>query len=291
MSALKILITNDDGINSPGLLAAAEAASEYGDITVAAPLRQQTAMSRALFGRETERLRQVPFKVKGKEVRAFTMDATPALVLKFAFASVFKNSDFDLVVSGINYGENMGADGTMSGTLGAVFETACRGLPGIAASRQMDISHHYTYSDLDWSVPVHFLSLFLDRFRMQRYFHGFDILKIDIPEEADKDTPWVLTRLSKSAYFISRVPPALSGWDEEPLLQGFQDETAADCAGEKRLVSRAMLKESVVLRNEEMISRQKGTDSHTLLFEKKVTVTPIITDFSISAEGNPFFAD
>lgn len=284
---LKILVTNDDGIESPGLKAAVEAALPFGQITVVAPLRQQTAMGRALLGRGTERLREVPYSVNGREIRAFTMDATPALTIKFAFASVFKPANFDLAVSGINYGENMGADITMSGTLGAVFETASKGIPGIAASRQIDIAHHYTYSDLDWSASIHFLSLFIERFRKNNGFTGFDILKIDIPEEADKNTLWVLTRLSRTSYFISSVPGEIAGWEEETGYKAKQGELP----GFKKpgLVSKAQLKEARILINKERISAEEGTDSKTLLFEGKVAVTPLITDFSVSGRGNPFF--
>lgn len=126
---MRILITNDDGINAEGIALLAKWARDKGEVTVVAPKVEQSGKSHAIdFTR--------PIEIKKVElmegVRAFYMDSTPADCIRFAVLGLKEH--FDLILSGINRGFNLGKDIVYSGTAGAIFEGGRLGIPGIAFS-------------------------------------------------------------------------------------------------------------------------------------------------------------
>ncbi len=126
---MKILITNDDGIENIGIRLLAEWAKKLGEVTVVAPKVEQSAKSHAIdFTRPIE-IKKVPLM---EGVTAYSMDSTPADCVRFGVLGL--KEKFDLVLSGINKGVNLGADIVYSGTVGAVFEAARLGIKAIAFS-------------------------------------------------------------------------------------------------------------------------------------------------------------
>src|SRR5579862_3482228 len=124
-----ILLSNDDGYASPGLLAVREALRLHFDVVSIAPEHEQSASSHALSLRQPLRLRMV-------EPGAFALDGTPAdcvYVALHAGTRVLPRRP-DLVVSGINMGLNLGQDAFYSGTIAAAREGALRGIPAVATS-------------------------------------------------------------------------------------------------------------------------------------------------------------
>ena len=127
---MKVLITNDDGILAPALPALISFVQSFASEVVAvAPKVEQSGMSHAIdFTR--------PIEIKRVDVapgaRCYSMDSTPADCVRFAVLGLKEH--FDLVISGINRGYNLGKDLVYSGTAGAVFEAARLGIPGIAIS-------------------------------------------------------------------------------------------------------------------------------------------------------------
>ena len=126
---MKILVTNDDGINAEGIRILANWAKKLGEVTVSAPKVQQSAKSHAINIHEHIEVRKVPY-LDG--VTAYEVDSTPVDSVRFATLGL--NAHYDLVLSGINHGFNMGEDVLYSGTCGNVFEAAIRGSKGIAFS-------------------------------------------------------------------------------------------------------------------------------------------------------------
>ena len=127
-----ILVTNDDGIHSPGLYAAAQAAAKIGDVLIAAPHTQQTGMGRS-FPRcpddgiieeidVQERMREEFWyeEMYDGEIRAYAVHGSPARAVAHGVLELADRKP-DLCVSGINYGENLGTCLTCSGTMGALF--------------------------------------------------------------------------------------------------------------------------------------------------------------------------
>lgn len=200
-----ILVTNDDGIDSPGLKAAVEAVSSLGTIIVLAPSIQQTATGRGLFGDKELCLESTEFKVKGDIVEAYHCNCSPALIVRHGFRTILKDSKPDLLVSGINYGENLGTNITSSGTVGAALEGASFGVPGIAISKQTDVFSHLKYTDQDWSASIYFLRKFARIMLDSVLPSDVDLLKIDVPEDASPSTNWELTRLARGGYYSKEI--------------------------------------------------------------------------------------
>lgn len=123
-----ILVTNDDGINAPGLRALADAMRELGRTTVVAPLNEKSAASQSLTLRQPVYWETI---VEGEHA----VEGTPADAMIVAFTTMLKGADKpDLVVSGINRGGNLGENVHYSGTVGAAKEAAVHATPGIAFS-------------------------------------------------------------------------------------------------------------------------------------------------------------
>ena len=127
---MKVLITNDDGILAPVLPSLIAFVKTFAsEVVVVAPKVEQSGKSHAIdFTRPIE-IKQVDI---ANGARCYSMDSTPADCVRFAVLGLKEN--FDLVISGINRGYNLGADLVYSGTAGAVFEAARLGIKGIALS-------------------------------------------------------------------------------------------------------------------------------------------------------------
>lgn len=125
-----ILVCNDDGIFSPGIRALAEVASEFGDVEIIAPDRQQSAVGHAVT--VSTPLRSRSFQIDGR-FNGQAVTGTPADSVKLAHDQLMKRKP-DLVVSGINHGSNAGINILYSGTVSAATEGTILGYPSIAVS-------------------------------------------------------------------------------------------------------------------------------------------------------------
>jgi 5'-nucleotidase len=123
----RILVTNDDGIYSEGLRKLAEGLKSVGDVIIVAPDREQSAASHALTLNRPLRLLQI---AEGEWI----VDGTPTDCVNLAVLNLMKDARPDIVVSGINFGPNLGDDVTYSGTISAAFEGSLLGIPSIAFS-------------------------------------------------------------------------------------------------------------------------------------------------------------
>ena len=134
---MKILITNDDGIRAPQMRRLACWAQKLGDVTVVAPKLEQSGKSQSI---ELHR----PFEVKPYDlapgIRALWVDSTPADCIRYAVYGM--KETFDLVISGINRGYNLGTDVMYSGTAGAAFEAVSMGMQAVALSTDPSYYDH-----------------------------------------------------------------------------------------------------------------------------------------------------
>ena len=128
---LCILVTNDDGIDAPNLLPLVETAVKFGEVTVAAPAAQCSAMSQRLTLGQEILAEETDFPVPG--VRAWRIMGTPTDCVKLAVLELLPEKP-DIVFSGMNRGYNTGFDIAYSGTVGACKEAAILGIPSIAYS-------------------------------------------------------------------------------------------------------------------------------------------------------------
>lgn len=185
---MRILVTNDDGIFSEGITCLAKAIADLGEVIVVAPDREQSATSRSLTLHRPLRIRQV------KE-HWFTVDGTPTDCVSLAVQGFLKEEPPDLVVSGINFGVNMGDDVTYSGTVSAAFEANQHDLPGIAFSQEIEDGFSFERSaGIARDVLAKLLSGDLP---------SDLLLNVNIPAGEPKGVQW--TRLGKRVYEQSVV--------------------------------------------------------------------------------------
>ena len=137
---MRILLTNDDGILAPGLVAMCRELQRMGEVTLVAPTTPQSAVGHAisvsqpLFCQETD---------VAEGLRGWSVDGRPADCVKLAVLELMKDAPPDLVVSGINAGTNLGINVLYSGTVAAAIEGAFYGLPSIAVSLDVKGGLHF----------------------------------------------------------------------------------------------------------------------------------------------------
>ncbi len=125
---MRILVTNDDGIHSPGLAALAQALSNVGEVWIVAPDRERTAVAHAVTLHKPLRLHRVA-------ARTYTVNGTPVDCVNLALVKVLPKPPA-IVVSGINKGVNLGDDVMYSGTVSAAMEGTILGVPSVAVSQE-----------------------------------------------------------------------------------------------------------------------------------------------------------
>ncbi len=153
---MRILITNDDGIYSPGILALAKVASRFGEVVVVAPDVEQSSMGHAVTHSRPLSFRKSPITFEG--IEAFRVNGTPADCVALGTHLYTK---MDVVLSGINMGPNLGNSMWHSGTLAAAKQAVLLGVKGIALSTPVG----KTEPDFDSLAPFveEALKLLLDR--------------------------------------------------------------------------------------------------------------------------------
>jgi 5'-nucleotidase len=202
----QILLTNDDGIRSPGLWAAAESLSEIGYVTVAAPREQSSGAGRSMPVTSDGRLHEESVTIRGKTWKVYAVGGTPAQAVQHGILELMPDRP-DLVVAGINYGENLTIGVSISGTVGAALEGAAFGVPSLAISLEMPDDYYLSHStEIDFSTAAYFSGYFARLLLDLDPIPDVDVLKVDVPIDADRSTPWRLTRLSREKYYVP-VPP------------------------------------------------------------------------------------
>lgn len=257
MAKPQILLTNDDGIRSPGLWAAAASLSDLGYVTVTAPRDQSSGMGRSLPNTSDGIIREELVQVNGQKWSVFAVGGSPAQSVLHGVLEVLKFKP-NLVVSGINYGENVASGVTISGTVGAAMEAASLGIPALAVSLETDSKYHLSYSnDVNFSVAAGFALRFARLLLERKFPPDVDLLKVDVPWDATLDTPWQLTRISRQRYYEPIAPERKSWIDPAPI--GYRE------AG--RL-------------NDE----PEGTDVYVLRKKRWVSVSPLSLDMTSRAD-------
>ncbi len=183
---VRILISNDDGINSKGLHRLHEALSTLGEVFVVAPDRDQSAVSHSLSLYRPLRLDEVTDHV-------YTVDGTPTDCINLAINGILHDLKPDLVVSGINKGENLGDDITYSGTVSAAMEGTLLGVPSIAVSLAGK-------NDYNFEAACHYC-VKISKYVLKNKLPKDTLLNINIPGISKSDIKGVMvTRQGKRLY-------------------------------------------------------------------------------------------
>ena len=195
----RILITNDDGVESRGLLALKVALDAIGDTTVVAPDTNQSAVGHTKTLMRPLRVRE---RTLGDGSIAWSVDGSPTDAVSLAFLGYFSHG-FDLVASGINYGANLGDDITYSGTVSAAMEAVINGCPAFAISQE-----YYEHPDFTLAA------LAATRLARNILEHGLsrgELINVNVPAATPEECAGIeVTRLGKRVYqdeLIERVDP------------------------------------------------------------------------------------
>jgi len=195
----RILVTNDDGIESRGLLALKQALDPIGETFVVAPDTNQSAV-----GHQKTLMR--PLRVRERELAdgstAWSVDGSPTDAVSLAFLGYFGHG-FDLVASGINYGANLGDDITYSGTVSAAMEAVINGCPAFAISQEYYEHPDFTLAALAAATTA--------RNILEHGLSPGQLINVNVPAVGPDDCAGIeVTRLGKRVYqdeLIQRLDP------------------------------------------------------------------------------------
>jgi 5'-nucleotidase len=209
-----VMLTNDDGISSPGLAALAEllATDPSFRVTVVAPAEQQSGKGTALVIREDIQVRAHP-PIAGWP--AWSVNATPASTARLGISALLHDDPPQLVLSGINRGENIGRSAWYSGTVGAAREAVLTGIPAVALSLELDWSD----PDPDFVGAARWVKPLVDAIIKHGLPEGV-YLNVNIPRNAATIQGYRLARMGLT-------PPEVASYDmvrEEEGVRWFRSQ-------------------------------------------------------------------
>ena len=195
ISLMVILLSNDDGIHSEGIVEVERSLAPLAEVYTVAPEIEQTSMSHALTLHRPLRVREI-------DAKRLAIDGTPTDCVKLALTGLLPVRP-DLVVSGINKGPNLGDDIIYSGTVSAALEGALLGIPAIAVSL-------VTFERFDFKVAAEFTATLVDRLQKQGMPREM-LLNVNVPALPRAQIKgWRFTRQGKRHYsenIVERIDP------------------------------------------------------------------------------------
>jgi 5'-nucleotidase len=187
---MKFLVSNDDGVEAPGLRALAEALQSLGEVVVCAPDREQSATSRSISLHRPLRIEQLP---PWGDIQRWAVDGTPTDAVYVGLNHVLKGHKPDVVASGINRGPNLANDVHYSGTVAAAMEGCVGGVPSFAISliKSRDYSHAARFAaELAKQIGKHGLA-------------AGTLLNVNVPAGVPEGAE--ITRIGRRSYLASVV--------------------------------------------------------------------------------------
>ena len=195
----RILVTNDDGIESRGLLALKMALEPIGDVTVVAPDLNQSAVGHLKTLSRPLRVRE---RTLADGSRGWSVDGSPTDCVSLAFLGFFEER-FDLVASGINYGANLGDDITYSGTVSAAMEAVINSCPAFAISQEYSEAVDFTLAAKAAAVVA--------RNILEHGMRRGELLSVNVPSATVEECEgFEVTRVGRRIYqdqLIERIDP------------------------------------------------------------------------------------
>lgn len=187
---MEILLTNDDGIDAPGIWAVARALQKAGRVTIVAPREEQSGVGSCITLRHPIKITKVNSPLRG--VDAYSAEGTPADCIIIAVRFLFPDK-VDLVISGINRGPNLGYDIFVSGTVGAAMQGYLHGISSLAISVN-------GYEDLSFEAAARIAALLAEKAQEGILPRG-TLLNVNLPNlPLEKIGGIEITKLSKQGY-------------------------------------------------------------------------------------------
>ncbi len=246
----RILITNDDGVHSSGIIAAYESVKNLGIATIVAPSMQKSAVGRSLSVFDPIRVNKI--SING--IKAHSIEGTPTDAVILGIYAILDRKP-RLVLSGFNIGENLSTESvTTSGTVCAALEAASHGIPAIAVSIQI-FEEKYKFEENQFLGSFDVAKKVVRRIAAKVISCGLpenvDLLNINFPARVSEDTEIVITHLARKIY-RTKV------------------ERRRDPRGRKYYwIDGELVREA-----------EAGSDVHAVLKEGKISITPLTLDLT-----------
>ncbi|KAF7850191.1 hypothetical protein BT93_L5770 [Corymbia citriodora subsp. variegata] len=278
-----VLVTNDDGIDAPGLRALVRAlvsADRY-RVRVCAPDSEKSAVSHSITWRHPIAVKQVD--VSGAE--AFAVSGTPADCTSLGISNAIFSSVPDLVLSGINKGSNCGYHTVYSGTVAGAREAFFNGVPSVSMSYDCIAFEDYTLA-AEACLPI--IGAILDKIRNHSYPNG-SFLNVDLPTDIANHKGYKLTEQGRSFFVMgwrlvsseTQGGQMLSTMTMDKDVAELPDMDASTMSAEHRLFKREVRKSLV----------DDNDMDHQSLQEGYITVTPLGGLSPAEKEFQAFFKD
>ncbi|WP_066891933.1 5'/3'-nucleotidase SurE [Clostridium nigeriense] len=188
---MKVLITNDDGINARGIITLAKEIAKKHEVIVVAPREQKSASSHSISIHNPIKIREEKID---KGFKAYSLVGTPADCTQAGLSLLGK--DIDLVISGINRGLNCGTDILYSGTVSAAVEGAIYSVPSIAISMEVD----WEREDEDYTKAAKWINKVVD-IAENSYLRNDVVLNVNVPNVNEEDIKGIkVCKLGQSTY-------------------------------------------------------------------------------------------
>ena len=259
---MNILISNDDGVFAPGILAAKQAVEDLANVTVVAPDENNSSVGRRMTLFKHLEIKTVELE-DGSE--AYSVSGSPADAV-IVGAEYVMDEKPDLVITGINQGVNISCDITSSGTVCAAFEAVSLGIPAIAASLFMDPKTSYKqdengewYLDYDFSLAKRVLHDIVLKIINEGFPDGVDLFNLNVPSNYESEDVKI-TRLSDK--MIDKK--VIDNTDEEKaelFNYPLQENQNSD--------------DLIMIAPDLVREYDEGSDGYALMIEKRPSLTPL----------------
>ena len=259
---MNILISNDDGVFAPGILAAKQAVEDLANVTVVAPDENNSSVGRRMTLFKHLEIKSVELE-DGSEAYSVSGSPADAVIVGAEYVMDVKP---DLVITGINQGVNISCDITSSGTVCAAFEAVSLGIPAIAASLFMDPKTSYKqdengewYLDYDFSLAKRVLHDIVLKIINEGFPDGVDLFNLNVPSNYESEEVKI-TRLSDK--MIDKK--VIDNTDEEKaelFNYPLQENQNSD---------------DLIMIAPDLVSEyDEGSDGYALMIEKRPSLTPL----------------
>ena len=259
---MNILISNDDGVFAPGILAAKQAVEDLANVTVVAPDENNSSVGRRMTLFKHLEIKTVELE-DGSD--AYSVSGSPADAV-IVGAEYVMDEKPDLVITGINQGVNISCDITSSGTVCAAFEAVSLGIPAIAASLFMDPKTSYKqdengewYLDYDFSLAKRVLHDIVLKIIKEGFPDGVDLFNLNVPSNYESEEVKI-TRLSDK--MIDKK--VIDNTDEEKaelFNYPLQENQNSD--------------DLIMIAPDLVREYDEGSDGYALMIEKRPSLTPL----------------
>ena len=268
---MNILISNDDGVAAPGILAAKQAIEDLANVCVVAPDKNNSSVGRriTLF----KHLKLEPFELDDGS-QAYSVSGSPADAV-IAGANYVMDEKPDLVITGINAGVNISCDITSSGTVCAALEAVSLGIPAIAASLFMDPKTSYNqdengewYLDYDFTLAKKVLRELVEKIMDKGFPEGVDLFNLNVPSNYDSEEVKI-THLSHKML----DKKVIDNSDESEIFEYPLDENQNS--------------EGLIMITSNLVQEyEKGSDGYALLVDKCPSLTPLNVNMTYHELGD-----